>query len=528
MIRNAILKNFWQQKLFFRRFHEIPDRLKEVGTAEDPQLSDMVEYYFHKSVQISAPKLCESLKKYPRWSDQRRISRTKAILAMISTPANTIEVTFPIQRENDEYELLTGYRCHHGLHRLPAKGGIRFSPDVTREEVRGLASIMTFKCALVNVPFGGAKGGVCIDPTNYTTRELQAITRRYAIELIKKNFIGPGIDCAAPDYGTGPREMSWIADQYIKTLGHNDINAMAIVTGKPLNQGGLKGRIDSTGRGLFYAAKCFVREPSWMKAIGLETGFEGKTVIVQGFGNVGSYGALHFHEHGNCKIIGIIEKDCSLYNPEGIDIPALIDYKLHNKSLVGFSGAQETTDDLMSYECDILIPAVMEKSINSSNVDQIKAKIIIEGANGPTTPSAHETLLKKKVLVIPDIFANSGGLIGSYFEYLKNINHISYGKLTFKQEKDHAYEILKSVQDSIRKSGTCVHVSPNEKLKEQLEHATEADIVRSGQESVMENAAIGIMTTANQYELCLDLRTAAYIYCVEKIFESYETAGLTM
>lgn len=279
LLKQSFSDNFTRQCV--RKFHEIPEHLKHIGEAANPALSDMIEYYYHKSVQISATKLCESLKKYPHWPEKRRIARTKGILALMSTPANTLEVTFPIMRENDEYELLTGYRVHHGMHRLPTKGGIRFSPDVTREEVRGLASIMTFKCAMVNVPFGGAKGGIALDPKKYTSRELQSITRRYAIELIKKNFIGPGIDCAAPDYGTGPREMSWIADQYIKTLGHNDINAMAIVTGKPLNQGGLRGRIASTGLGLYFAANCFVREESWMKAIGLDTGLEGKTVIIQ-------------------------------------------------------------------------------------------------------------------------------------------------------------------------------------------------------------------------------------------------------
>lgn len=266
-----------------RRFHEIPKHLQNMEETEDPKLSDMVEYFFHKSVQINASKLCEGLKKYPRWSEERRVARTKAILAIMSTPASTLEVTFPIQRENNEYELLTGYRCHHGIHRLPCKGGIRYAPDVNREEVRGLATLMTFKCAMVNVPFGGAKGGITIDPSQYTPRELQAITRRYAVELIKKNFIGPGVDCPAPDYGTGPREMSWIADQYVKTLGHNDINAMAIVTGKPINHGGLRGRIDSTGLGLYFAGNVFARENSWMSAIGLTTGLEGKTVIVEVF-----------------------------------------------------------------------------------------------------------------------------------------------------------------------------------------------------------------------------------------------------
>lgn len=281
MYLNVIRRQFLTKQLIFRSFHQIPKYLQNIENEENPELSDMVEYYYHKSVQVSASKLSESLKKYPRWSEEKRTARTKAILALMSTPANTLEVTFPIMRENGEYELLTGYRVHHCLHRLPAKGGIRFATDVCREEVRGLASLMTFKCALVNVPFGGAKGGITLDPQNYSSKELQAIMRRYTIELVKKNFIGPGIDVPAPDYGTGPREMSWMADQYVKTLGHDDINAMGIVTGKPLNQGGLRGRTEATGRGCFIAANCFAKETSWMKAIGLTPGLAGKSVIVQ-------------------------------------------------------------------------------------------------------------------------------------------------------------------------------------------------------------------------------------------------------
>lgn len=264
-----------------RDVHDIPSHLKNIVNEPDPSLSDMVEYFYHKSVKISAPDLVESLKKFPRWSDEKRISRTKAILQIMSSPTNTLEITFPILRDSGEYKFLTGYRVHHCLHRLPAKGGIRFAEDVSREEVRGLATLMTYKCALSNVPFGGGKGGIRLNPKEYSSKELQHIMRRYTIELAKKNFIGPGIDVPAPDYGTGPREMSWMADQYVKTMGHTDINAMAVVTGKPLNQGGLRGHHEATGTGTYIATNCFVRESSWMQSIGLKPGMEGKTVIVQ-------------------------------------------------------------------------------------------------------------------------------------------------------------------------------------------------------------------------------------------------------
>uniref|UniRef100_A0A336MSE8 Glutamate dehydrogenase n=1 Tax=Culicoides sonorensis TaxID=179676 RepID=A0A336MSE8_CULSO len=526
--RLSRLPKFNHNLSLVRGFYEIPKHLQTINASKDPEFSEMVEYFYHKSVKISAQTLADSLKKYPHWSEEKRVIRTKAILSIMSTPANTLEVTFPIMRENGTYELLTGYRAHHCIHRLPTKGGIRFSADVSRDEVRALASLMTFKCALANVPFGGAKGGITLDPKMYTSIELQDITRRYTLELVKKNFIGPGIDVPAPDYGTSEREMSWMADQYIKTLGHNDINCVGIVTGKPLNQGGIRGRTEATGRGCYIAANCFAKEQSWMDAIGLSAGLEGKSVIIQGFGNVGSHAAYFFQVDGKCKVIGIVEREVSLFNPDGIEIPELIKYKIQNNTIKGFPGASEYEGDLFLHECDILIPAAREKAINYTNAHDIKAKIIVEAANGPTTPEAHEILLDRKILVIPDLFANAGGVIASYFEYLKNINHVSFGKLTFKHERDQVYAILKSVEESIKKAGMEIDILPSPNFKDQLEQASESDIVRSGLESVMQNAAIGVMKTANQFELCLDLRTASFIYCVDKVFQSYEKAGLTM
>lgn len=264
-----------------RLIHNVPQHLGDMVGRKDPKLSDMVEYYYHKGAHILAPHMVETLTKYPRWSAEKRTHRTKTILSIISQPSNILEVAFPIKRDNGDYEIMQGFRVHHCLHRLPTKGGIRFAPDVCREEVMGLASLMTFKCALVNVPFGGAKGGIRMNPAEYSSHERQAIMRRYTIELLKKNFIGPGIDVPAPDYGTSSTEMSWMADQYVKTLGHEDINAMAVVTGKPPNQGGLRGREEATGRGCYIATNYFARDQAWMKKIGLGAGLQGKTVIIQ-------------------------------------------------------------------------------------------------------------------------------------------------------------------------------------------------------------------------------------------------------
>lgn len=264
-----------------RFVHDIPKHLQDMVSRPDPSLAEMVEYNYHNGAKILAPALVEGMKKYPRWSDKKRLERTKTILNIIAQPSNVLEVSFPILRDDGTYELMQGFRVHHCLHRLPAKGGIRFAADVNRDEVMGLASLMTFKCALANVPFGGAKGGIRLNSADYSSAEKQKIIRRYTVELLKKNFIGPGIDVPAPDYGTTAAEMSWMADEYVKTLGHNDINALAVVTGKPLHQGGLRGREEATGRGCYIATNCFAREESWMKPIGLSPGLEGKTVIIQ-------------------------------------------------------------------------------------------------------------------------------------------------------------------------------------------------------------------------------------------------------
>ncbi|XP_058839902.1 glutamate dehydrogenase, mitochondrial-like [Topomyia yanbarensis] len=507
--------------------HTIPNELEKIPKEKDPQFSKMVQYFYHNACVKLEPRLVEYLKKYPRMSEEERRNRVRAIIQIAGGTANTLEIRFPVMRDSGQYEIMTGYRSHHSLHRLPVKGGIRYSSDVTRDEVQALSSLMTFKCACVHVPFGGAKGGIRIDPGKYSPKELQNITRRYTIELAKKNFIGPGIDVPAPDMGTSSREMSWIADQYSKTIGHRDINALAIVTGKPLHQGGIRGRTEATGRGVFIATNCFVREKEWMKAIGVEPGLEGKTVIFQGFGNVGMYGAKFFHEAG-CKVIGIQEIDVSLLNEDGIDVEGLIKYKEINNTIKGFPNATETEDDLLIYPCDILVPAAVEKSINSDNAGKIQAKIIAEGANGPTTPAADKILLNRKILVIPDLYCNAGGVTASYFEYLKNINHISFGKLSFRQESENLREVLKSVQESLKEASVCVDVTATDVLKHYLDNANEADVVASGLKYVLETAGRGIMAVANQHKLCLDLRTAAYIWSVEKIFKTYDGSGLAV
>ncbi|MEQ6248507.1 Glu/Leu/Phe/Val dehydrogenase [Sulfitobacter sp. HNIBRBA3233] len=437
----------------------------------------------------------------------------------------TYTVRFGV-RLRGEIKTFTGYRSVHSEHMEPVKGGIRFSLGVNQDEVEALAALMTYKCALVEAPFGGSKGGLCVDPREYEEHEMEMITRRFAYELIKRDLINPAQNVPAPDMGTGEREMAWIADQY-KRMHTTDINGAACVTGKPINAGGIQGRTEATGRGVQYALRAFFRDDEGVKKANMKGTLDGKRVIVQGLGNVGYHAAKFLSEEDGAPVVCVIEYNGAIWNDDGIDIEELKQYITEHGTPEGFSGGQffEHGENLLERECDILIPAALEGVINLSNANRIKAKLIIEAANGPVTAGADEILRDKKTVIIPDMYANAGGVTVSYFEWVKNLSHIRFGRMQRRQEESRHQLIVDELERISRDTSINWTLSPDFKEK-YLKGAGEMELVRSGLDDTMRLAYDSMAQVWHGREDVTDLRTAAYLTAIGKVAASYHAKGL--
>ncbi len=441
------------------------------------------------------------------------------MLSQIRECNSVYHMSFPVIRDDGSIEAIHGWRAEHSHHKLPTKGGIRFSYLVTEDEVRALAALMTYKCAIAEVPFGGAKGGIKIAAHKYSAAELERITRRYTFELVKKNFIGPGVDVPAPDYGTGAREMAWIADTYT-SLSAGELNSLACVTGKPIAQGGIRGRTEATGRGVMFGIReaCSVEEE--MKALGLPTGLEGKTVVVQGLGNVGYHAAKFLAEQG-AQIVGIAEFEGAIHNPAGLDVEAVTAHRKENGSILDFPGAQnlDTSAEALELECDVLVPAALENQITAENAPRIQAKLIAEAANGPLSTDADEILGEKGVLILPDTYLNAGGVTVSYFEWLKDLSHVRFGRMQKRFEEGAYRRLIGAVEARTGQS-----FSDDEKST-LTRGAGEEDLVNSGLEETMANAFHQVRETQKRHAGAT-LRDAAFINAIDKIVLCYNNLGI--
>lgn len=443
------------------------------------------------------------------------------LLNQIKACNSVYYVSFPLRRDDGTIEVIHAWRAEHSQHKSPTKGGIRYSPNVSDDEVMALAALMTYKCAIVDVPFGGAKGAVKIDRRNYSDSELERITRRYTYELVRKRYIGPGIDVPAPDFGTSSREMAWVADTYA-TLTGNELDSLACVTAKPLAQGGIRGRTEATGRGVFFGIRETCNNVEEMKRLGLPIGVAGKRVVVQGLGNVG-YHAAKFLQEAGAVIVGIAEYEGAIADPRGLEVDRVFAHRKDSGSILKFPGAADLprSTEALELECDILVPAALEHQITADNASRIKAKIVAEAANGPTTTDAEAILVRRGVLLLPDIWLNAGGVIVSYFEWLKNLSHVRFGRMQKRYEEDTNRRLLQAIEQTTGMP-----------FSDAVRHGfaagpSEEDLVNSGLEEAISTAFHKLLATRQRHGTDrVDFRTAAFINSIDAVAQSYLDLGI--
>ena len=477
----------------------------DAGALNEPTFRESVDLMFNRAVAL--------MELPPGLEDKIRVCNS------------TYTVRFGVKLRGSIHTF-TGYRSVHSEHMEPVKGGIRYALGVNQDEVEALAALMTYKCALVETPFGGSKGGLCIDPRQYDEDELERITRRFAYELAKRDLINPSQNVPAPDMGTGEREMAWIADQYAR-MNTTDINSKACVTGKPPHAGGIQGRVEATGRGVQYALQAFFRHPEDIKAAGLSGSLDGKKVVVQGLGNVGYHAAKFLSEEDGAIVTGIIERDGALVSEKGLDVEAVRHWIAAHAGVKGFADATfvEDGEAVLEQDCDILVPSALEGVINLGNADRIKAPLIIEAANGPVTAGADEILRDKGTVIIPDMYANAGGVTVSYFEWVKNLSHIRFGRMQRRQEEARHMLIVEELERLSEQLGDAWSMTGNFKEK-YLRGAGELELVRSGLDDTMRGAYKAMREVWWGRDDVTDLRTAAYIVSIDRVADSYRAKGL--
>ncbi len=467
----------------------------------------------------ASPKFFEQVNRYVDRA-AKLLDLPEGLLAQIKACNAVYHVSFPLRRDDGTIEVIHGWRAHHSQHRLPVKGGIRLTQHASEDEVTALAALMTYKCALVDVPFGGAKGAIKVDKSKYSDGELERIVRRYTFELVQRNCIGPGVDVPGPDMGVGPREVAWIADTYI-ALKAGEVSAAGCITGKPLSLGGVRGRLEATGRGVYYGVREALAQAEDMKRLGLTHGLDGKTVVVQGLGNVGYFSTKYLMEDG-ARVVGIIEREGAIYDARGIDVEHAYQHRANGGSLldldaqIKLSGSDGMAG--LEWECDILLPAAVESVIHAENAPKIKARVVAEGANGPTTADGGAILRERGVLQLPDLFLNAGGVTVSYFEWLKNLSHVRFGRMEQRFEASSTARLLRAVEEL---TGSAF----NQRVFEQVAvGASEMDIVNSGLEETM------VSGFHQMRELALlkdaDYRSAALATAIQKVATSYNERGI--
>lgn len=442
------------------------------------------------------------------------------LLEQIKACNSVYRFQFPIRKEGGGYEVIEAWRAEHSHHKLPVKGGIRYSPEVDADEVQALAALMTYKCAIVDVPFGGAKGAIRIDPRKVPVEQLERITRRYAAELIKKNFLGPGVDVPAPDYGSGPREMAWIADTYAQ-FHPGEIDALGCVTGKPVTQGGIRGRSEATGRGVSFGIREAMADADLVRRHHLTPGLRGKRVVAQGLGNVGYSAALFLQEAG-AALVGLAEHEGAIANPDGLDLATVVRHRKESRRITGFPGATDLPSSAAALEldCDILVPAALENVITAENAARIRARCVAEAANGPTTADAEQILRSRGILIIPDMYLNAGGVTVSYFEWLKNLSHVRFGRMEKRFGELSAGRMAQAIESASGKP------LPEEERRRLIRGPDEEDLVNSGLDETMSSAFQQIRNIQTANPKITDLRTAAFICAIDKIARSYLELGI--